>query len=78
MAVVVVVVDSDLESDEEDSGEFCKFKWINSMLFFRISKRTFGDLISCLFSLMSSSISTSNCADISDGFDRKIESVRWR
>jgi len=23
---VVVVVDSDLESDEEDSGEFCKFK----------------------------------------------------
>jgi hypothetical protein len=39
---------------------------------------TLGDLLMCLFSLISSSINNSNCSDISDEFERKIESVRCK
>ncbi len=74
-----VVCKSDFESDDEDSGEFYKEKQRKSSNYSKDQWITFGeDLLICLFSLINSSINNSNCSDISDEFDRNIESVRCK
>lgn len=59
-----IPVNSKTEKNNENSTEKCVL--------------TLGDLLICLFSLISSSIKDSNCSDISDELDKIIESVRWR
>lgn len=81
--ILDIVCESDLESDDDDSGEdLTKRKTIKFMLIyltFLIKKRlTLGDLLLCLFSLISSSINSSNCSDISDGFDKIMASARCK